>query len=76
MYGTLLHLSKNCCDEDQADCFMWHKNIAGQDTIGAGSHDFTPHLYAATQMPVHNLKIIEGAKGDPGVHSTGVQPQN
>jgi len=48
MYGTLLHLSKNCCDEDQADCFMWHKNIAGQDTIGAGSHDFTPHLYAAS----------------------------
>ena len=30
---------------------------------------FTPPLYAATQIPVHNLKIIKGGKGEPVVHT-------
>jgi hypothetical protein len=38
---------------------------------------FTHALYAVTQMSVHNLKIINGGKGEPGINTTrGIQPQN
>jgi hypothetical protein len=38
---------------------MWDENIAGQDTSDTQADMYFTHpLYAATQMSVHNLKII------------------
>jgi hypothetical protein len=31
---------------------------------------FTPPLYAVIQIAVHNLEIIDGGKGEPGVNTT------
>ena len=70
MYGTLLHYLKITVIKTKQTALCGVRILLDKTPVMQAHMYFTSPFYAATQMPVHNLKIIKSAKGGSGVHNT------